>query len=452
MDKILLGEADAGKIISPEGSLTVLEHLYQDSVSQRDSNQAIAEAVAVALKNQPQDRIVRILEIGAGTGGLAAHVLPRLRPARTDYVFSDKDENLVSKAEQKFFDYPFVRYQRLDVEKDLAGQNLGGQTFDLIVACDTVCFTSDVRKAVGQIRSLLAPGGLLVLAERVRIPAWFGFVFGLEEGWQNLSDSDSRSEHPFFSREQWIKLLIEGEFEKPVAAHVPGALEIFLARAPEAVSLSGLTTTEPEKNLAPGAWLIFADSTGVGEQLAELLQAQTAHAMLVFAGSQFERLGTDRFQIAASSLADMQTLLAEVNRANGKSLAGVVHLWSLDADSPADLNAASLLEAERIGCHSILHIVQSLSQGSALQAARLWLVTRGAQAVHDGEKVACAQAPVCGIGRTIMSEYRNLSCRLIDLSPPKAEKLKSTSAFQRLSIFPLKVFHDFPIWLANRCW
>jgi acyl transferase domain-containing protein len=177
MDKILLGEADAGKIISPEGSLTVLEHLYQDSVSQRDSNQAIAEAVAVALKNQPQDRIVRILEIGAGTGGLAAHVLPRLRPARTDYVFSDKDENLVSKAEQKFFDYPFVRYQRLDVEKDLAGQNFDGQTFDLIVACDTVCFTSDVRKSLGQIRSLLAPGGLLVLAERVRIPAWFGFVF-----------------------------------------------------------------------------------------------------------------------------------------------------------------------------------------------------------------------------------------------------------------------------------
>jgi SAM-dependent methyltransferase len=154
--------------------------------SQRDSNQAIAEAVAAALKNQPQDRIVRILEIGAGTGGLAAHVLPRLRPARTDYVFSDKDENLVAKAEQKFFDYPFVRYQRLDVEKDLAGQNFDGQTFDLIIACDTVCFTSEVRKAVGQIRSLVAPGGLLVLAERVRIPAWFGFVFGLRKAGESL--------------------------------------------------------------------------------------------------------------------------------------------------------------------------------------------------------------------------------------------------------------------------
>jgi hypothetical protein len=192
---------------------------------------------------------------------------------------------------------------------------------------------------------------------------------------------------------------------------------IFLARASDTVSLSDSTTTEPEKNLAPGAWLIFADSTGIGEQLAELLRAQTAHAMLVFAGSKFERLGTDRFEIAPSSLADMQTLLAEVNRANGKSLAGVVHLWSLDTDSPADLNTASLLEAERIGCHSILHIVQSLSQGTTLKAARLWLVTRGAQPVHDGEKVACAQTPVCGIGRTIMSEYRNLSCRLIDLSP-----------------------------------
>ncbi|HWY77005.1 MAG TPA: acyltransferase domain-containing protein, partial [Verrucomicrobiae bacterium] len=85
--RILSGELDAAKTISPDGSLTLLEHLEQDSISHRDINQFVAETVAAAIQTQPTDRTVRILEIGGDTGGLTTYVLPRLRPERTEYVF-----------------------------------------------------------------------------------------------------------------------------------------------------------------------------------------------------------------------------------------------------------------------------------------------------------------------------------------------------------------------------
>ncbi len=174
------------------------------------------------------------------------------------------------------------------------------------------------------------------------------------------------------------------------------------------------------KKSKKGTWLLFADRTGVAEKLAAALKKQGGHPLLVFPGKSFQRTGANRFEIAPSSPADLRQMFAEANATNGKFLAGVVHLWNLDAPGMAELNSCLLSQAEASGCHSVLHLVQSLAPENS--GTQLWLVTRGAQAVRAQENVSIAQSPTIGIGRTIMTEFPKFSCRLVDLDSGNAEK------------------------------
>jgi len=174
------------------------------------------------------------------------------------------------------------------------------------------------------------------------------------------------------------------------------------------------------KRAITGTWLLFADRSGVADKLAAALKKQGGHPMLVFSGKAFQHTGGSRFEIAASSLSDFQQLIAEANMTNGKSLAGVVHLWNLDAADSVGLDSRSLRQAEVTGCHSVLHLVQLLARENS--ARRLWLVTRGAQAVNAREIVSVAQSPLLGLGRTITTEFPKISCRLVDLDSGNAEK------------------------------
>ena len=177
----------------------------------------------------------------------------------------------------------------------------------------------------------------------------------------------------------------------------------------------------PVEKTKTGTWLLFADHSGVAEKLAAALKEQGGHPLLIFPGKKFQRIGAHSFEIAASSPTDLlRQVLTEANATNGKSLAGVVHLWSLDAAASTELDLNSLRQAEIHGCHSVLHLVQLLAQEDS--PPRLCLVTRGAQAVSAGKKISVAQSPTLGIGRTIMTEFPKFFCRLVDLDSNNVEK------------------------------
>src|SRR6185436_20718318 len=98
---------------------------------------------------------------------------------------------------------------------------------------------------------------------------------------------------------------------------------------------------ETAATAAPAGWLIFADSEGVGEALAERLE----QCAVVFAGSAFEELPDGRFRIRPGEAEDVRRLLDHLVAAGWPPLRGVIHLWSLDASR--DITIAGLEEAER---------------------------------------------------------------------------------------------------------
>ncbi|QLE41164.1 SDR family NAD(P)-dependent oxidoreductase [Nostoc sp. C052] len=418
---VLIGEVEPLQLIFPEGSVTTSEHLYQDSPSYRIYNLLVEKAIAIALERLPEGRTVRILEIGAGTGSLTSYVLPKLSRHRTEYVFTDITPQLTISAEQKFYDYPFVKYQVLDIEADVIAQGFQPHSFDLILVSDALHATRDLHQTLENVKQLLASGGLLVLLELTATNRFADLVFGLLNSWWLFTDVQLRRSHPLLSEAQWQDLLKDvGFVEVASIADIPPETDkslqtVILATSPKLepeVQPSSVIPLKPENS---GTWLIFADNSGVGQQLAEQLKQHQQIPILIEPGTVFQRLDADSFQIRLEYAEDMQQLLEAVD-ANQPTCRGVVYLWSLDTPPTEKMTTATLESTLTNSCLGVLHLLQALAKVNCPHSLRLFLVTNSTQTVGGLKSLSLAQSPLWGLGRVINNEHPNLRCTRVDLS------------------------------------
>ena len=160
----------------------------------------------------------------------------------------------------------------------------------------------------------------------------------------------------------------------------------------------------------PGAWLVLADTRGVGEALAKDLQSRGARCLLVRAGDSLRQVGADEWTVNPARPADFDALLAGKDWRGGVALASVVHLWSLDLPTSGEYNATA---ADLLTSGSALHVLQAMSRSNSL-SARLVLVTQGAQAA-GGATPRPAAAGLWGFLSAAAAELPDFDCRAIDL-------------------------------------
>ena len=175
-----------------------------------------------------------------------------------------------------------------------------------------------------------------------------------------------------------------------------------------------------------GTWLIFEDARGVGRAVRSLLEARGASCVVVRHAGTSSPAGAGGYRLDPADPVGFRRLVEDVARREGRPLRGVVHLWSLDAAASAEASVAALDAAQRLGCGSVLHLVQALAAAAGDPPPRLWLVTRGAQPAGPGSAAPdVAQAPVWGMGRSIALEHPQLWGGLVDLDPdaPQGEAL-----------------------------
>lgn len=211
--QVLRGECHALEVLFPSGDLTTATQIYQDSPSAVVTNTLVQKVVSKALERLPKGLGVRVLEIGAGTGGTTSYIVPHLS-AETEYVFTDVSPSLISKAKKKFGDCPNVRYQILDIEQEPSIQGFDCHHYDVIVAANVLHATRNMRQTIEHVQQLLAPGGMLVLLETTVRQRWLDLTFGLTEGWWKFADRDLRPSYPLLSTAQWQELLSESGFRE----------------------------------------------------------------------------------------------------------------------------------------------------------------------------------------------------------------------------------------------
>jgi acyl transferase domain-containing protein/acyl carrier protein len=174
----------------------------------------------------------------------------------------------------------------------------------------------------------------------------------------------------------------------------------------------------PAEPAGPASWLIFADSSGVGDELSALLAARGEHSILVVRGETYEQTDGDHYRIRSDRSEDMSRLFETALGSDRPGCRGVVHLWSLDATGPEASTVASLDAAETSGCGNVLLLVQELARTESPDLPLLWLVTQGAQAAgEESSPLSLAQSPLWGMGRVIAQEHPTFWGGLVDLEP-----------------------------------
>ena len=236
---VLRGQTDPLQILFGPDKRANTERLYRDTPAARAFNALVAGAVAGAIGHAPRARRIRILEIGAGTGGTTGAVLSALPPESVEYVFTDVSPAFTGRAAE-LFGGPHRTFRQLDIERDPGGQGFAGERFDIVIAANVIHATRDLRRTLGHVRDLLAPGGLLVLLEGTTRFRWVDITFGLTDGWWHFSDHELRGEHALLDGERWTALLRSCGLEEPQrlpaypSGRALGAQTVLVARAPAA--------------------------------------------------------------------------------------------------------------------------------------------------------------------------------------------------------------------------
>ena len=237
LSQVIAGKESPLETLFPGGTSALAERLYAGANINRYANAIAGTAIETASHAFKANRPFRILEVGAGTGGTSATLLPLLDPEQSAYVFTDVSDLFLMRARERFAAFPFVSFGKFDLEKDIETQGFALHSFDAIVAANVVHAARDLDAALKRMSLLLAPGGFLLLIEATRHHGWFDITTGLIEGWQHF-DHDLRSNHPLLSVEQWKTTLSERGFADVVAFPENGSpadvlgQHVILARAP----------------------------------------------------------------------------------------------------------------------------------------------------------------------------------------------------------------------------
>jgi SAM-dependent methyltransferase len=236
---VLTGQESPLETLFPGGSYDTADYLYHKGGPARYCNGIAREIVEALARNLPLRQTLRLLEVGAGTGGTTAALLPILPPGRTHYTFTDMSEFFFARAEERFKEYPFLRFGLLNLEEDAAEQGYGRHSYDLIVGANVFHATQDLGRALDNAWSLLAPGGVLLLYETTRHPTWFEVSIGLIEGWSRFHDA-WRQGNPLLTPAKWQEAILAHGFEGVRAWPEAGAaaealgVHIVVAQAPYA--------------------------------------------------------------------------------------------------------------------------------------------------------------------------------------------------------------------------
>ncbi len=397
---VLSGRADGRDVLFTDEGFRFLEQFYRESPASAFYNAQVASLVRELATGASTDRPLRVLEVGAGTGGTTSLVVPQLDGRRATYVFSDVSPLFLERARVKFEAYPFVSTCLFDVTRPTAAQGLEPRSFDLVIGANVLHATPDVEAAVQRLRELVAPGGAMLLLEITRHPHWLDTVFGLMDGWWALTDRQRRPAHPLMPGRAWQRLLEECGLESVavVADEAVGepAQSIIIGRQPSAAAVAATAPAAPAASLAQ-RWVIVADrQRNVGRRLADILERRGFNTSVYFADTDVTGIADD--------------IPPQI-----ESVAGIIHVSSLDAPTP-DAGAGFEL-ADRVGCASLLSVLQRIVHGSPLAERRLVVVTAGAETTGVTSGVpALLQAPVWGFVRTLRKEWPSLQCSLVDLS------------------------------------
>lgn len=211
LPEILIGKIAATDIIFPNSSMELVEGIYKNNAVSDFFNEVLSDCVAAyveaCLKQNPSLKI-RIIEIGAGTGGTSSSVFKKLKPYSSyieEYCYTDISKAFLMHAEKEYgSENPYLTYKIFDVEKSIEENNINAEYYDIVIAANALHATKNIRQTIRNIKTALKTDGLILLNELSANSLFTHLTFGMLEGWWVYEDEELRiSGCPGVSSENW---------------------------------------------------------------------------------------------------------------------------------------------------------------------------------------------------------------------------------------------------------
>jgi acyl transferase domain-containing protein/acyl carrier protein len=177
-------------------------------------------------------------------------------------------------------------------------------------------------------------------------------------------------------------------------------------------------------------WLLFADDSGLHQQLRQELLSRNQEVITLVPGESFSLLTQGVYTVRPTSREDYTTLLQEM-RSQGKRPQKVVHLWNITPEHSEQLTDKLLDAALDASFYSLLAFVQALGDGS-LDPCEITVISNHMQDILGTEKISPEKATLTGPVKVIPQEYNHIRCRSLDISFPLASNEQALSLLQQI--------------------
>jgi NADPH:quinone reductase-like Zn-dependent oxidoreductase/SAM-dependent methyltransferase len=351
----------------------------------------LQESVEGYSGSSEKEQVLRILEVGAGSGITAMRCIDQLNRMSIPfhYTFTDISPQLLSEAKKKLGEGDSIDYQVLNIEEDPLTQGFAPEEFDIILAFQVVHATPILSESLGNLKRLLRINGILILAENFRPVASHNLVFGMTDGWWRYSDFRlTRGLTPLASEREWKSCREPLGFDGFVS-HPGAGLGVLAARNANTVCLS------QSKLLKKRSWLVLNDSSLLSEFLTSNLKGQGRKVLSI--NATVEPTSQIFDELLANDQGNLEGLLVQFTQ----------------------FEAEDLFQRQRRITMCLLNLCKayySAAEKFKLRS-RLVLVTRGVYCIKEGMTGSPDAATAWGILKAYRDEYPSLSLCLIDLDP-----------------------------------
>ncbi|KAH7370426.1 hypothetical protein BKA65DRAFT_387250 [Rhexocercosporidium sp. MPI-PUGE-AT-0058] len=222
---IVRGTTPPLKVLTENG---MLDRLYVEGLGAKDGNVDTAAIVKQLAHQYPH---MKIVEVGAGTGGTTRAVLDALGNQYASYTYTDISTGFFENARTVFSQHSSkLAFKTLNIENSPVDQGFTEGTFDMVISSNCLHATRSLGETLRHCRQLLRPGGRLVLLEITRDFLPTQLVMSTLPGWF-LGIEDGRVWAPTVSVERWDELLKANGFSGVDVSSTPSFCSAIVSQA-----------------------------------------------------------------------------------------------------------------------------------------------------------------------------------------------------------------------------
>ncbi|KAI3574484.1 beta-ketoacyl synthase [Fusarium oxysporum f. sp. albedinis] len=217
LPEILSGELDPLQVVFESDQADIF---YSDLFRNLCADGQLNYLLDLASHENPS---LRILEVGAGTGGMTGHVISALqeRERRTgglafsEYTYTDISPAFFETASQRWPDLKSqgrITFKTFDLDRSIDSQGFEPGSYDLVIAASVLHATPYLEATIRNVRKALKPGGRLILLEVINPDdIATNFMAGLVPGWW-VAREEWRPHSAAIPEHLWDKCLKDNGF------------------------------------------------------------------------------------------------------------------------------------------------------------------------------------------------------------------------------------------------